>query len=86
MKEGRIFNQGQIINSLQVGYVQNVPAGDKEFGMVVLLKNLTEDPIEVQIRPAGQQDYITTVLASGWNPELVTGIKGATENTLQYGY
>ena len=38
MKEGRIYNQGQVINSLQVSYLQSVVAGDTEFGRVVLLK------------------------------------------------
>ncbi len=86
MKEGRIYNQGQVINSLQVSYLQSVVAGDTEFGRVVLLKNVTEQNVEVQIRPAGQEEYITTILSSGWNPELVTGVKGVAENTLQYGF
>lgn len=82
----RITNADQKINSLQISRLNNVSAGDTDFGLIVLLKNLTEESITVEIRPAGQQNYISTSLSSGWNPELVTGVKGVTEGQLQYGY
>lgn len=51
-----------------------------------LLKNITEDNISIEIRPAGQDEYITTVLYPGWNVELCNAVKGVTANTLQYGF
>lgn len=82
----KIYNADSKIASLQVSRIGNVAAGDTEFGITVLLKNITEEPITCQILPAGQTDYISTVLSVGWNPELVIGVKGAPADSLQYGY
>lgn len=51
-----------------------------------LLKNVTEDPITVEVVLAGMDEPITTVLYSGWNVELVKQVNNAVADTLQYGY
>lgn len=72
--------------SLQVSSIGNIPAGNYEPGNIFLIKNITEDNITVEVLPATSNDYISTVLYPGWNPELVRGVKGVTANQLQYGY
>lgn len=81
-----ILNQDRKQNSLQVSRLQDVPAGDFNPGMMVLLKNITEENISISLKPAGQTDFVTTVLYPGWNVELVNAVKGVTANTLQYGW
>lgn len=81
-----ILNQDRKQNSLQVSKLNNVPAGNFEPGIMCLLKNITEENLTVQVRPAGQADFVTTVLYPGWNVELVNAVKGVTANTLQYGW
>lgn len=49
----KIYNADSKIASLQVSRIGNVAAGDTEFGITVLLKNITEEPITCQILPAG---------------------------------
>ena len=55
-------------------------------GLDFLVKNITEGNIQLQVRPAGQSEFITTVLYPGWNPEIYSEVKGVLANTLQYGY
>lgn len=73
------------LQSLQVSKMGSVPAGESYFPHNALLKNITDDNVTVTIVTAGE-DTINTVLAPGWNPELVKGVKDAAANTLQYGY
>lgn len=84
----KIVNQDSRETSIQVSILDNVPGGNftSPKSRPVLLKNISGEDIDVEIRPAGMSTFITTVLCPGWNPELVTGVKGATEGTLQYGY
>lgn len=82
----KIINQDAKVSSLQISKLNNVPAGNFEPGIMCLLKNITEDNISIEIRPAGQTEFITTILYPGWNVELVNAVKGVTANTLQYGW
>lgn len=81
-----IVNQDLKVQSLQVSRLLDVPAGEFEPGLMFLLKNITDENITVEIRPAGQEEYISTILYPGWNVELVNAVKGVTDNTLQYGF
>lgn len=81
-----IVNQDLKVQSLQVSRLLNVPAGEFEPGLMFLLKNITDENITVEVRPAGQEEYINTVLYPGWNVELVNAVRGVTDNTLQYGF
>ena len=65
--------------SLQVSILQNVPAGDFFPGVIFLIKNITDDNITIQIRPAGQDNFIETVLYPGWNPEICEVINNYTK-------
>lgn len=51
-----------------------------------LLKNISDDDVEVTIIPAGQKDSIKTILGVGWNPEICKGVINAPSGVLQYGY
>ena len=84
--DNRIINRAEVINSLQVSVLRYIPAGDFNPGIGFLVKNITEENIQLQVRPAGQSEFITTVLYPGWNPEIYSEIKGVLANTLQYGY
>lgn len=81
-----IVNQDLKVQSLQVSKMGNIPAGNYNPGLMFLIKNITEDPINIEIRPAGQEEFINTVLYPGWNVELVNAINNVTANTLQYGF
>jgi hypothetical protein len=91
--DNRIYNRANAANSLQISIMGNVAAvaefsisdgmGSKE---PFLLKNITEDPIQVEVVLAGMEEPITTVLYSGWNVELVKQVNNAQADTLQYGY
>jgi hypothetical protein len=84
--DNRIINRAEVINSLQVSVLRNIPAGYFNPGIGFLVKNITEENMQLQVRPAGQSEFITTVLYPGWNPEIYSEIKGVLANTLQYGY
>lgn len=87
-----LSNKGNVVNSLQIAIMGNVPAGnfsinDNKGGkQPFLLKNITEENITIDIIPAGQSNAINTILYPGWNVELVNQVNGVTANTLQYGY
>lgn len=91
--DNRIYNRANAANSLQISIMGKVAAvaefsisdgmGGKE---PFLLKNITEDPIQVEVVLAGMEEPITTVLYSGWNVELVKQVNNAQADTLQYGY
>lgn len=81
----RMFNQRGTLNSLQVSVVKDIPAGDFNPGIVFLIKNVSEESVQVTIVPAGQEEEVTTTLMSGWNPELVKKIINAPGG-LQYGF
>lgn len=46
-----------------------MPSGNFNPGVNFLLKNISDDDVEVTIIPAGQKDSIKTILGVGWNPE-----------------
>ena len=91
--DNRIYNRANAANSLQISIMGKVEAvaefsipdgrGGKE---PFLLKNITEDPITVEVILAGMEEPITTILYSGWNVELVKQVNNAVADTLQYGY
>lgn len=86
MMNTKLNNNSDLITSLQVGVLKDVPAGNFNPGHYFLIKNITEDPYGVEIRPAGQEEFVTTVMYPGWNPEIVSEIKDAPDNVFQYGY
>lgn len=76
----------QVINSLQISVLKEVPSGNFNPGVNFLLKNISDDDVEVTIIPAGQKDSIKTILGVGWNPEICKGVTNAPSGVLQYGY
>lgn len=50
---------------------EEVPSGNFNPGVNFLLKNISDDDVEVTIIPAGQKDSIKTILGVGWNPVIV---------------
>lgn len=81
----RIFNQDGVLNSLQVSVVKEIPVGNFEPGLIFLIKNDTEENLNITIIPAGQSEEITTTMSPGWNPELVKKVINAPSG-LKYGY
>lgn len=45
----------QVINSLQISVLKEVPSGNFNPGVNFLLKNISDDDVEVTIIPAGQK-------------------------------
>lgn len=80
-----IENKDLITNSLQVSVIGDIAQGDFIPGFFFLIKNITQENIELSVVPAGQSDPITTVIYPGWNPELIKQILNAPSG-LQYGY
>lgn len=76
----------EVINSLQISVLKEVPSGNFNPGANFLLKNISDDDVEVTIIPAGQKDSIKTILGVGWNPEICKGVINAPSGVLQYGY
>ena len=74
------------INSLQISVLKEAPSGNFNPGVNFLLKNISDDDVEVTIIPAGQKDSIKTILGVGWNPEICKGVINAPSGVLQYGY
>ena len=92
MEDNRIMSRGNFANSLQISEIGNIPAGEfsiddmRSGKLPFLVKNITEDPIEVEVILAGMETPITTVFYVGWNVELVKQVNNAQANTLQYGF
>lgn len=82
------LNQNERPTSLQVSRLWDIPAGDfivQKGNTPVLLKNITEDSVTLEILLMDSNDYVSTVIYPGWNPELVIGIKSVPADTLQAG-
>lgn len=81
----KIVNTDNSAVSLQVSKMGNVESGNTMFDHYCVLKNITDQDITVTLVLTDGTE-ISTVLYSGWNPEIVAGVKNALANTLQYGY
>lgn len=92
MEDNRIMNRGNFANSLQISEIGNIPTGEFSIDdmrggkLPFLVKNITEDPIEVEVILAGMETPVTTVFYAGWNVELVKQVNNAKADILQYGY
>lgn len=82
----KTLNKDLLINSLQVSKLKDIPQGNFNPGIYFLVKNITDNNIAIEVRPAGQSEFVSTVLYPGWNPELISEIKNVTANQLQYGW
>lgn len=67
-------------------HIAPVSAGDVTFNNNVTLCNITDENITITVTAAGDTIEQSIVLTPGWNPIVVKSIKGATANTLLYGY
>ena len=81
-----IINENGVVNSLQVSCLHNIPEGNFNPGRAVVVKNITDDAIECSIRLVNQEDFVTTQIYPGWNPELIAEIEDVPADSLQYGY
>lgn len=91
MEHNQVYSGGTFVTNFQVARMGNIPSGI--FNITVsgkkqpfLIKNITEDNVEVKIVPAGQTETVTTILYPGWNVEIVNQINNAPAYTLQYGF
>lgn len=81
-----LINENGCANSLQVSVLQDIPAGDFKPGRAFVVKNITDDAIQAEVRLVNQENFVTTQIYPGWNPELLAEIKDVEADTLQYGY
>lgn len=81
-----ILTSQNVPTSIQVSILENVLAGNNNFSRGVLIKNITDSELTLEVRLLGMNTFISTTIYPGWNPEIITEIKGVTVNTLQYGY
>lgn len=91
MEHNQVYSGGTFVTNFQVAHMGAIPSGN--FNITIggkkqpfLIKNITEDNVEVEIVPAGQIKAVTTVLYPGWNVEIVNQINNALADTLQYGF
>lgn len=82
----KISNRRGSDNSLQISYLGNIPSGSFTLHDGFLVKNITAQTITCDVMPVGMNEFITTTITPGWNPEILEAIKVDTDNTLQYGY
>ena len=81
-----IHNRDGRATSTQVSRMDDITEDVFTPEFYFLIKNTNDNEVTVEIRPAGQEKFITTVLYPGWNPELCSGVRISGETGLQYGY
>lgn len=82
----KLLNKNHSVTSLQVSTLQDVPAGkDFELTSGFLIKNISDDDIQLTVIPLDGNEEITTIFYSGWNPELVKKIINVPSG-IQIGY
>lgn len=82
----KIINKNHAPNSLQISCLKDIVAGkDFELQSGFLIKNNTDEDLQVTIIPLDGEEEITTTIYIGWNPELVKKVINAPSG-LQYGY
>lgn len=79
------LNKNYARESLQISKMGEIPSGTFEFKSGFLIKNNTDEDLQVTIVPLDGEEEITTTMYVGWNPELVKKIINAPSG-LQYGY
>ena len=76
--------------SLQITHLADITQSATAFepGYPFLVKVRGDGISSIQVLPIGQDNYVTTSLASGWNVELLKGIKYTSDITsnIQIGY
>ncbi len=85
----KIDNNNDRPTSIQISNLILLPSGNFRITKdqrPFLIKNITDSNITVEIElPDSKEQYISTVLYPGWNPELIVGIKNVPSNSLQAG-
>ena len=82
----KLINKNHSVNSLQVSTLRDVTKGSTfslESGF--LIKNITDDNIELTVVPLDGTTQIKTIFYTGWNPELIKKIINVPEG-IQIGY
>lgn len=74
----------------QIGYMGTIDLSE-DFSIerkYFLVKNDGEENVKLEVRLANMTEFVETIFAPGWNPELVSEIKKDTSITydLKYGY
>ena len=81
-----IHNRDGRATSTQVSRMDDITEDVFTPEFYFLIKNTNDNEVTVEIRPAGQEKFITTVLYPGLKPELCSAVKISGETGLQYGY
>ena len=81
-----IHNRDGRATSTQVSRMDDITEDVFTPEFYFLIKNTNDNEVTVEIRPAGQENFITPVLYPVWNPELCSEVRIRGETGLQYGY
>lgn len=82
----KIYTKSGLTGSLWIGTLGNIPTGKFYLGNYFLVKNITDENIELEVKMPGSKEYIKTIFYPEWNVELIQEIKDAPLKSLQYGY
>lgn len=82
----QIHNENERTISLQVSKMKQLSAGEYTQEQAFLIKNISGSDITLSVLLADDEDYITTTIYAGWNPEVVRGIKNIPDNSIQIGW
>lgn len=63
--------------SLQISQLKDIE-GDYESKSPFLIKNISGDSLQLQLKLVNNSSYIETFIDEGWNPEICEGVKGIT--------
>ena len=90
MFNGQITTRGGEATSLQITHLEDIHPSDDaiEPGFPFLVKVRGDAVSEIYVLPIGQDEYVQTALSSGWNVEILKGIKypSSITSALQIGY
>ena len=85
-----IYNRDGVACSLQYSVIGDIDTSGETFQLPNLqsfnIKNNGGNAVELSVKLAGMEEFVTTKFQPGWNPEIVIEIETNNESDLQYGY
>lgn len=79
VKTQLVDTEGRSVRLQLPNFGHVVGLGEADFTMEdslpFLIKNDNEESVTLEVIPAGGEDYVETIFAVGWNPEIVKAIK-----------
>lgn len=87
MEVQKILTKSNAIASIQIAYMAEVASLPFERESGFLIKNDSEDPVELEVSLVGMatNEFVTTIFDPGWNPEIVRAIKSGDVTNIKWG-